>query len=59
MTEEEKEKLIDNEAMKQGDIAEKSLLKNQSYQMTVTEKQLFMKGFGMGMTWMFDHVDEI
>jgi hypothetical protein len=59
MTPEEKEKLINEEAIRQGDIAEDSLLRNHFYQMTHNEKQLFMKGFGMGMTWMFDHADEL
>jgi hypothetical protein len=59
MTLEEKEKLINEEAIRQGDIAEDSLLRNHFYKMTHNEKQLFMKGFGMGMTWMFDHADEI
>ena len=59
MTPEEKEKLINEEAIRQGDKAEDSLLKHHLYLMTHNEKQLFMKGFGMGMTWMFDHADEL
>ena len=59
MTLEEKEKLINEEAVRQGDKAEDDLLKHRYYLMTHNEKQLFMKGFGMGMTWMFDHADEI
>ena len=56
---EEKEKFINEESVRQGDKAECYLLQNDFYQMTHNEKQFFMKGFGMGMTWMFDHVDEI
>ena len=54
MTEKE-DKFINEEAMRQGDIAEDSLLKNHFYQMTHNEKQFFMKGFGMGMTFMLNH----
>lgn len=53
MTEQE-DKFINEEAMRQGDIAEDSLLKHHLYQMTHNEKQFFMKGFGMGMTFMIE-----
>ena len=54
MTEQE-DKFINEEAIRQGDKAEDSLLRNHFYQMTHNEKQFFMKGFGMGMTFMLNH----